>query len=130
MNREWNRMMRDIALMAVTAAAAALIGSHAAQVYQQWKGPGRGGNFAQHLANQPQRLTLYGTTTCPACISAREYLRSSQIPFNDQLIDKSTEAKKMYAMLGENSVPVLVAEDKMLVGFNSKAYSEMAEMRR
>lgn len=130
MSQKLRKNLRDTALMALTVAVAAFVGSHTPQFYQKWKGVGRGGDFSEHVANQPERLTLYGTTTCPACITAREYLRSADVPFNDRLIDKTEAEKMMYLKLGEHSVPVLVSRNKVLVGFNREAYSEMAHAVR
>lgn len=130
MDSRMKKVLRDTALMAATIAAAVLLGSQAPGLYQKWRGVGRSGDFSKHIVNQPQRLTLYGTTTCPACISARDYLRAAGIPFNDQLVDKSDAAKRMYSTLGERSVPLLVSSNKVLVGFNREAYADMASQTR
>lgn len=114
--------------MLVTVTAAIAIGWFAPSLYQKIQGTDndRTGNFSEHVDSQPHRLTLYGTTTCPACIQARAYLIKSRIHFNDQIIDKSEHAEKMYSKLGERSVPVFLTNSKMLIGFNPVAYRELA----
>lgn len=114
----------NVALMAVTITVAVVLGTNAPQLYQKWKGNGRAGDYAEHVANQPQQLTLYGTTTCEYCGKAREHLRSAGIPFNDRIVDKSKEASDLFAKLNESSVPVLVSKRQLLVGFNSDEYEK------
>jgi glutaredoxin 3 len=117
----------NAAAMAATVAAAVLIGWQVPSLYQGFMGTGqnRQGDFAQHVATQRHRLTLYGTTTCPACSQARAHLIKAGIPFNDQVIDQSEVAKKMYNTLGERSVPILVSSSELLIGFNAAAYDRL-----
>jgi len=120
------RFLINAVLMAVTIAAAIALGSQAPKLLQAWRGNGHHGNYSQHVANQPQRLTLYGTTTCPYCAKARAYLTGAGIAFNERMVDTSKEAEAMYATLHENSVPVLISEKKYIVGFNEKDYAALA----
>lgn len=125
MNAKLKSALVNIALTVATIAAAVAVGTQAPRLYHAWKGNTRSGNFAEHVANQPQRLTLYGTTTCPYCAKARDYLNSAGIPFNDRMIDKSKEAEMLYAKLEENAVPVLVSDNKLIVGFHEKDYAAL-----
>lgn len=119
--------LKNIVLMAVTIAAAIAIGSQAPKLILKWKDAGKTGNYAEHMLNQPQRLTLYGTSTCQYCAKARAYLTKAGIPFNDRIVDQSKEANALYAKLHENSVPVLVSEKKLIVGFNEDEYRELVK---
>ncbi len=118
--------LTNIMLMAVTIAAAIAIGSQAPQLYQKWKGHSRSGDFAVHVANQPHRLTLYGTSTCQYCAKARAYLIHAGIPFNDRIVDKSIEARDLFSKLNESGVPVLISDKKLVIGFIENEYSELA----
>lgn len=111
-------------LITLTIAAAIAVGSQLPNLYQKWHGPARSGDFSAHVSNLPHRITLYGTTTCPYCETARVHLRNAGVPFNDQLVDKSPEVSAMFEKLNENSVPVLVTGSGMIVGFHVKAYDE------
>ncbi|MES2318541.1 MAG: glutaredoxin family protein [Pseudomonadota bacterium] len=130
MNAKIKSAIINIALMAITIAAAIAIGSQAPKLYQQWKGHGRTGDFSVHVANQPERLTLYGTTTCQYCAMARAYLKKEGIPFNDRVVDTSKEANALFAQLNEGGVPVLVSEKKLISGFAEKEYGELAKAIR
>lgn len=95
--------------------------------YAQWKGPFQRGDYSNHIKGQPYKLTLYGTTTCPHCKTAREFLKQEGIPFNDELIDQSKTAKEKFISLGVDAVPVIVSKDKALSGFNLDAYKKMVK---
>lgn len=127
MKTRLKRMALNAALMTLTITAAIAVGSQVPKVMQNVQERNRIGDFSEHLANQPQRLTLYGTTTCPACIEARSFLKAEQIPFNDMLIDKSKTAETMYSKLGENGVPVLLSRSKYVLGFMPAEYKDMAK---
>lgn len=117
----------NVVLIAVTAAAAVALGSQAPSWYKQWRGPAVSGDFSMHVANQPHKLTLYGTKTCKFCKAARAYLDKAGIPFNDLLVDESKEASKRYSELGQEGVPVLVSGKELVVGFNEKAYNDFVK---
>ncbi|MES2212698.1 MAG: glutaredoxin domain-containing protein [Pseudomonadota bacterium] len=112
-------------LMAATAGVAVAIGSQLPQLYKKWQGPFKNGDFSAHIKNQNQSLTLYGTTTCPHCESARAYLKKNGIAYNDQILDKSKEAEANFKLLNEKSVPVIVSAHKLLVGFNEQEYDKL-----
>jgi glutaredoxin len=122
MNARVKSFAANFILMAVTIAAAIAIGSQLPKLYLSWKGPERSGDFSAHVSNLPQRVTLYGTTTCQYCATARAYLIKAGIPFNDLIVDTSPTASAMFDRLSEKSVPVLVTRDKLIVGFNPAEY--------
>jgi arsenate reductase-like glutaredoxin family protein len=54
-------------------------------------------------------------------------LRQAGIAFNDRVLDDSKEAQAMFARLKEDSVPVLVSEKGLVVGFNAETYAAVAK---
>jgi glutaredoxin len=115
----------NVGVIAATAAVAIFIGGKLPYLIKQARGPFKEADYHMHVAQQPNKLTLYGTTTCPHCAAARAYLHEAGIPFNDMVIDKSEAANKAFRQLKENAVPVLVSADRLVVGFNQKAYAEL-----
>jgi glutaredoxin 3 len=113
-------------LVALTASAAIAIGRQVPVIVDQLRGNVKSGDYTSHFAGQPQRLTLYGTTTCPHCIAARRYLKQAGIGFNDRIIDASEDSRAMFAKLDEDGVPVLVSRSGLISGFNQAAYDELA----
>ncbi|QYF94745.1 glutaredoxin family protein [Massilia sp. PAMC28688] len=127
MTSKTKRVLLDAVAMAATIAAAIAVGWQVPSLYQKFQGMDneRRGDFAQHVTQHRHRLTLYGTTTCPACAHARAHLVKAGIPFNDQVIDQSDAAKQMYQKLGERSVPILVSKTELLIGYNAAAYDRL-----
>ena len=118
-------VLANIALTVLTVSAAIAVGSQVPKLCDL-NGNVKNGEYAEHVDRQPQRLTLYGTTTCPHCVRARQFLVRSGIPFNDIILDTSSESRNMFAKLNEDGVPVLVSRTQLVSGFNSKAFSELA----
>ncbi len=126
MNPRVKRSIIDSAIMVATVTVALVAGNYVPGIYKSWNSGSRSGDFAEHVNGLPAKITLYGTTTCLACKRARDFLRRSAIPFNDQVVDASTEAEELYSRLGESAVPVLVSKDQIIVGFNEKRYISLA----
>lgn len=119
--------IKTIAIILLTASIAIFLGNQLPFFLKKWRGPFKEGDYQAHVARHEAKLTLYGTTTCPHCQSAREYLQKSGIPFNDLVIDRSESAAKSFKQLKESAVPVLVSAKLIVVGFDQKAYSELNE---
>lgn len=117
--------LKNSIIYTATAILAIFIGSNLPTIIKKIKGPFKEDDYSMHIAQQPYRLTLYGTTTCPHCMAARKYLHRSGIPFNDRVIDKSKEANEAFKQLKENAVPVLVSKNRLIVGFDPKIYTEL-----
>lgn len=119
--------LANAALCIFTASAAIAVGSYLPAMLDQLRGHVKKGDYAGHVADLPQRLTLYGTTTCPHCIRARQFLKLSGIPFNDLILDASPQRQSMFAKLNEDGVPVLVSRTGLVSGFNADAYAALAK---
>lgn len=69
-------------------------------------------------------VILYGTSWCPACKSARQYLTERKIPFADKDIEKdasaSRELREKAARLGvpADRIPILDVRGRLLIGFD------------
>lgn len=118
----------NIGLFSGTAVLALVIGSQLPALLKKVGPATRGSDYSMHVSQLPHKLTLYGTTTCPHCAKAREFLSQAGIPFNDLNIDQSKAAEKAYQRLGEKYVPILVSEKKLVVGFDQKAYAELGRI--
>jgi glutaredoxin len=72
----------------------------------------------------PAVVILYGTSWCPACKSARQYLTERKIPFADKDIEKdanaSRELREKAARLGvpADRIPILDVRGRLLIGFD------------
>ncbi len=66
-----------------------------------------------------KKVVIYSTPTCPYCKRAKEYLSRKGISYTDIDVAQDKEkAKEMTQKSGQMSVPVIIIDDKIVVGFN------------
>ncbi len=66
-----------------------------------------------------KKVGVYSTPTCPYCRMAKEYLSKKGIIYVEHNVAADREAaKEMIQKSGQMGVPVIVVDDKILVGFN------------
>ncbi|OGX30277.1 MAG: NrdH-redoxin [Omnitrophica WOR_2 bacterium RIFCSPLOWO2_12_FULL_51_24] len=69
-----------------------------------------------------KKVKVYSTPTCPYCVRAKQFLKDSNIEFED--IDVSADQQKSEEMVkisGQMGVPVLDIEGEIIVGFDKEA---------
>ena len=68
-----------------------------------------------------KKVKVYSTPTCPHCIKAKQFLKDSNIEFEN--IDVSADRQKSEEMVkisGQMGVPVIDIEGKIIVGFEKE----------
>ncbi len=86
--------------------------------------PPGAGSPAPAPASGTAVVTLYGTSWCGACKSARSYLRERRIPFADKDIERdpaaARELREKAGRLGvpADRVPILDVRGRLLIGFD------------
>lgn len=64
-------------------------------------------------------IIVYSTKTCPYCIMVKEYLKLKQIEFKEIDVSENVDgAMEMIKKSGQQGVPVLDVNGKIIVGFN------------
>ena len=66
-------------------------------------------------------ITVYSTPTCPFCIRAKQFLKDSNIAFEN--IDVSADqvkAQEMITKSGQMGVPVIDIDGELIVGFDKE----------
>ena len=66
-------------------------------------------------------VKVYSTPACPYCIRTKQFLKESNIPFED--IDVSADqsaAEEMMRVSGQMGVPVLDIDGEVIVGFDKE----------
>lgn len=74
-------------------------------------------------------VKVYSTPTCPWCIRVKEFLREHNVQFED--IDVSTNhqaAQEMIEKSGQNGVPVINIDGKIIVGFDKEAIEKALKL--
>ncbi len=67
-------------------------------------------------------VIVYSTPTCPWCKKVKEYLGEKKVDFTDHDVSSDEKAQKeMIDKSGQMGVPVIVVNDKVIVGFDAEA---------
>ena len=72
-----------------------------------------------------KRIIVYSTATCPHCIRLKEFLKTSNIEFEN--IDVSADPAKADEMVeksGQMGVPVVDIDGDIVVGFDRDSISQ------
>jgi len=66
-----------------------------------------------------KKVVIYSTPTCPYCKRAKEYFSRKGISYTDIDVAQDREkAKEMTQKSGQMSVPVIIIDDEIVVGFD------------
>lgn len=63
-------------------------------------------------------VTVYTSSTCPYCTSAKSYLEEKGIDFTEKNVQTDKEARKELMDMGHMGVPVIVIDGEEVVGFD------------
>ena len=73
-----------------------------------------------------KQVVIYSTPTCPYCKRAKEYLSRKGIPYVEHNVAADKEkAKEMIQKSGQMSVPVIIIDGEIIVGFNQAKLGEL-----
>lgn len=73
-------------------------------------------------------VIVYRTSTCPWCDRAVEFLKSHKVPFIEKNVAQDqSAAMEMVRRSGQQGVPVIVADDEVIVGFDQVRLARIAE---
>ncbi|MGB9991463.1 glutaredoxin family protein [Massilia sp. SM-13] len=116
--------LKTVVLYALILAAGLLVGLGAAKLPKLLERPYQTGNYSSHFASLNSKVVVYGTTTCPFCAKAREYLAEKKVVYSDFNVDNSEEARKKYKTLNVKAVPAILIGDRLITGFRPDAIDD------
>jgi len=68
-----------------------------------------------------KQVKVYSTPTCPYCIRAKQFLKDSNIQFEDTDVSSNQQAaEEMIQKSGQMGVPVLDIGGEIIVGFDKE----------
>ncbi|RMF56228.1 NrdH-redoxin [Candidatus Woesearchaeota archaeon] len=77
------------------------------------------------MADEPKKVKVYSTPTCPYCIQLKEFLKENNIEFEDINVAEDQEAaKEMIEKSGQMGVPVADINGTIIVGFDRAKVKE------
>jgi mycoredoxin len=74
-----------------------------------------------------ERTVMYATFWCPYCAQARAYFARKGIPYTEQDVEKSAEARAEFRRLGGKAVPLFVHNGELVRGFNEAAFEALLD---
>lgn len=70
-------------------------------------------------------VLIYSTPQCVYCTKAKEFLRARKQRYSEKDVGKDLDARKeMITISGQMGVPVIVVDDRVMVGFNPDMLSK------
>ena len=70
-------------------------------------------------------VKVYSTPTCPYCVRVKEYLTSKGVTFeNIDVAADNAAGEEMVKISGQMGVPVIVAGNEIIVGFDKGAINK------
>lgn len=75
-------------------------------------------------------IILYGTSSCPWCHKARDFLKSKKVIFKDVNVGEDQKAaKEMIKKSGQQGVPVLDINGNIIIGFDESAIKKALNLK-
>lgn len=72
-----------------------------------------------------KKVTVYSSDFCPWCDKVKEFLKENNIEFEEKNVQQNPDyGKEMVEKTGQNGVPVIDVDGKIIVGFNVPALKE------
>lgn len=72
-----------------------------------------------------KEVIVYTSSTCPHCVTAKEFLSESSIEFTEKNIQTDAEARKELMKRGIMAVPVIQIDEEFVVGFDRSKIEEL-----
>ena len=66
-----------------------------------------------------KNISIYTSDTCPHCVTAKDYFKSMDLPYEEKNVKNPQFRKELMAM-GIMSVPVIKIEEETVVGFDKE----------
>jgi len=81
--------------------------------------------------NGNKRVVVFSTPSCPHCNTAKRYLKENKIRFKDVDVSKDRAAAfDMIRKTGQQGVPVILVNNRPIVGFDRNKINRMLDIKR
>ncbi len=81
------------------------------------------------MENQP-KVILFSTPTCSFCSAAKRYFKERNIRFTDVDVSRDqSAARDMMRRTGQMGVPVIIINNKPIIGFDKPKINQMLNLR-
>ena len=74
---------------------------------------------------EDKKISIYTTPTCPWCKKAKDYLQGKGVQYTEHNVAEDRDKlDEMVQLTGQRGVPVIIAGDQVIVGFNESKINE------
>jgi len=81
-------------------------------------------------AKSSPRIIVFSTPSCPWCNRAKSYLRQHGFRFKDVDVSKDDKAARdLVSKTGQTGVPVIMINNRPIVGFNKKEIDRLLNIK-
>ena len=81
------------------------------------------------MENQP-KVVMFTTPTCSFCNQAKRYLREKSIKFTEVDVSRDfNAARDLQRMTGQTGVPVILINNRPIVGFDRPKINQMLNIK-
>lgn len=81
------------------------------------------------MTNQP-KVIIFSTPTCSFCNQAKRYFREKNIRFTDVDVSRDqSAARDMMRRTGQMGVPVILINNKPIIGFDRPKINQMLNIK-
>jgi len=75
-----------------------------------------------------KNVVIYSTPSCHFCQMAKDFFKSNNVAYTEYDVASNLEKRKeMISKSGQMGVPVIIIDDKIIVGFNKPEISKALE---
>jgi glutaredoxin 3 len=71
-----------------------------------------------------KKVTIYTSPTCQHCINAKEFFKENKVEYEEKSIEDEANAKEAVEKSGQQAVPIIDIEGKIIIGFDEDAVSK------
>ena len=83
------------------------------------------------MVAQNKRVVIFTTPNCPWCRKTKEYLRRNNIRFKEIDVTKDhAAARDIVRKTGQRGVPVILINNRPVVGFNKELLDRLLEIKK
>jgi len=82
-------------------------------------------NISELIPENEEEVVIYSRDWCSYCKQAKNYFRRNKIKFTEYDIDKDANAKIRYNKMNATGVPIIIANNKIIMGFSINQFREI-----
>ncbi|MBU5437038.1 glutaredoxin family protein [Tissierella sp. MSJ-40] len=70
-------------------------------------------------------VVVYTSSTCPYCVTAKDYLKEKGVDYTEKNIQTDKAARKELMGMGHMGVPVILIDGEEVVGFDQEKIDDL-----